>query len=117
MAPTTLNPYQRIWYLELPRGRRLFLGELPLVMGVVNLTPDSFSDGGQFATPEAAVERALEMRREGADLIDLGAESTRPGGGVYGDGAVEVGAAEELERLVSRSPRATRTSPEPPSAR
>lgn len=100
MAPTTLNPYQRIWYLELPRGRRLVLGERPLVMGVVNLTPDSFSDGGQFATPEAAVERALEMRREGADLIDLGAESTRPGGGVYGDGAVEVGAAEELERLL-----------------
>ena len=51
----------------------------PLVMGVLNVTPDSFSDGGQFASVDAAVARALAMAAEGADLIDLGGESTRPG--------------------------------------
>ncbi len=48
------------------------------VMGVLNVTPDSFSDGGQFATPEAAVARALAMVEEGADIVDIGGESTRP---------------------------------------
>lgn len=84
-------PGQRV--LELGRGR-------PLVMGVLNLTPDSFSDGGLFATVERALERALEMEHEGADLVDLGAESTRPGGGVYGGGARPVPASEELDRLL-----------------
>ena len=50
-----------------------------LVMGILNLTPDSFSDGGRYDDPERAVERALEMQEQGADLIDLGGESTRPG--------------------------------------
>src|SRR6266705_2495880 len=49
-----------------------------LVMGVVNVTPDSFSDGGQFLQPEAAVSRALQLIEEGADMIDVGGESTRP---------------------------------------
>jgi dihydropteroate synthase len=55
------------------------LGERTLVMGVLNVTPDSFSDGGHYLDAGAAVERALEMEAEGADLIDIGGESTRPG--------------------------------------
>jgi dihydropteroate synthase len=69
-------------------------------MGILNLTPDSFSDGGLFLDPARAVERGLAMLAEGADLLDLGAESTRPGGGVYGAGARTVPAAEELARLL-----------------
>lgn len=69
-------------------------------MGILNVTPDSFSDGGLWLEPERAVEHALEMVEEGADLLDLGAESTRPGGGVYGEGAVSLSPAEELERLL-----------------
>jgi dihydropteroate synthase len=90
----------RTWNLQLPGGRTLVLGERPLVMGVLNLTPDSFSDGGLWARPERAVERGLEMLAQGADLLDLGAESTRPGGGVYGEGAHTVPPEEEAERLL-----------------
>lgn len=86
--------------LRLPRGRALALGRRPLVMGILNLTPDSFSDGGRWPTVEAAVAGALALVAEGADLLDLGAESTRPGGGVYGAGAAEVSPAEELDRLL-----------------
>lgn len=63
------------------------------VMGILNVTPDSFSDGGEFLSPQKAVERALEMEREGADMIDIGAESTRPN-------AKAVSEAEELDRLL-----------------
>jgi dihydropteroate synthase len=66
----------------------------PLVMGVLNVTPDSFSDGGRFLDPDAAIERARRMVAKGADLLDIGAESTRP----YG-GATPVPATEELRRL------------------
>ncbi len=66
----------------------------PLVMGVLNVTPDSFSDGGQFLEPPAAIEHARRLVAEGADIIDIGAESTRP----YG-GARPVSAGEERERL------------------
>lgn len=69
-------------------------------MGVLNLTPDSFSDGGLWIEPSRAVERALRMLAEGADLLDLGAESTRPGGGVYGEGARTVPPGEEIGRLL-----------------
>jgi len=86
--------------LELPAGRRLALGEKPLLMGVLNLTPDSFSDGGLYLDPERALDRALRMIDDGADILDLGAESTRPGGGVYGDGAQRVDETTELERLL-----------------
>ncbi|RAI31047.1 dihydropteroate synthase [Rhodoplanes serenus] len=66
----------------------------PLVMGVLNVTPDSFSDGGQFLDPAAAIAQARRMVAEGADIIDIGAESTRP----YG-GATPVSAADEIARL------------------
>lgn len=74
------------------RGRRLVL-DPPLVMGILNVTPDSFSDGGRYLDPGAAVKHALEMVEEGADLIDVGAESSRPG-------AESVSEAEELRRLI-----------------
>lgn len=61
------------------RGKMLPIGERTLVMGILNVTPDSFSDGGMFHDPGRAVEHALRMREEGADIIDLGGESTRPG--------------------------------------
>ncbi|MDR3725463.1 MAG: dihydropteroate synthase [Terracidiphilus sp.] len=69
------------------RSRSIELGRRTLVMGIVNVTPDSFSDGGAFFRPENAVAHALALLDEGADLLDLGAESTRPGsraGGVAG---------------------------------
>ena len=66
------------FYLKLTRGV-LELGERTLVMGVLNVTPDSFSDGGKFVDPQSAIEHALEMERAGADLLDIGGESTRPG--------------------------------------
>ncbi len=78
----------------LPCGERLFaLGERTLIMGVVNITPDSFSDGGRYLEPVAAYDHAQRLLDEGADVIDLGAQSTRPG-------ASPIGADEELRRLV-----------------
>lgn len=81
------------------RTRRLQLGSRTLVMGVVNITPDSFSDGGSFAGPEAGVAHVLRLLEEGADLVDLGAESTRPGSRAGGD-APAVSADEEQARLL-----------------
>jgi dihydropteroate synthase len=77
--------------LELPSGRLSF--ENPLLMGVLNVTPDSFSDGGLYLEPDAAKSRIDSMLAEGADIIDVGAESTRPG-------ALPSPASEQLERLV-----------------
>ena len=71
-------------------GRRLAL-DRPLVMGILNVTPDSFSDGGRYLDAGAALERATTMAGEGADLIDIGAESSRPG-------AAPVPEAEEVGR-------------------
>lgn len=66
--------------LELPDGRSLLREDgLPLMMGIVNITPDSFSDGGEFLDPKAAVSQALKLIEESTDIIDLGAESSRPG--------------------------------------
>lgn len=86
--------------LHLPNNGDLLLGTHPLIMGVLNITPDSFSDGGKWLDPKLAVEHGLQMFEQGADLLDLGAESTRPGGGAYGDGASIVGEQEELDRLM-----------------
>ena len=69
-------------------------------MGILNLTPDSFSDGGQFNGVDAAVEGGLELVDQGADLLDLGAESTRPAGKTYGQGGSEISAQEEIDRLL-----------------
>jgi dihydropteroate synthase len=76
-----------------PALRTLLSGRYPAVMGVLNLTPDSFSDGGQFVAPERALAQARRMIAEGAGIIDIGAESTRP----YG--AQPIPAEQELERL------------------
>jgi len=83
-------------------SRRQLSLERPLIMGILNVTPDSFSDGGRYATVEQAVEQALQLEAEGADLLDIGGESTRPG-------APAVSAEEErarvlpvIEALVSR---------------
>jgi dihydropteroate synthase len=86
------------------RTRTLELGGRTLVMGVVNITPDSFSDGGSFLAPEIAVSRCIKCLDDGADLLDLGAESTRPGsraGGTDGSpDAPAVSAEEEQARLL-----------------
>ncbi|MHB1652451.1 MAG: dihydropteroate synthase [Desulfitobacteriaceae bacterium] len=74
------------------RGHELKLGERTLIMGILNITPDSFSDGGKFYDPEAALRQAFHLIKEGADILDIGGESTRPG-------HKEVSAAEEWARL------------------
>ena len=74
-------------------GKSLTLGERTLVMGILNVTPDSFSDGGRWNTRERALRHMEEMVRDGADIVDVGAESSRPG-------FVPMGAAEEMERLM-----------------
>src|SRR6516165_6265759 len=78
------------WHL---RDRTLCPGQPPLVMGIVNATPDSFSDGGRYLDCDAAVAHALHLVEEGADLLDIGGESTRPG-------ATPVPLAEELARVL-----------------
>jgi dihydropteroate synthase len=78
--------------LRLP-SRTLVLGERTLLMGVLNVTPDSFSDGGLYLDAEEAVARALAMERAGADILDIGGESTRPG-------SKGVSAEEELRRIL-----------------
>ena len=79
--------------LSLACGRYRLSLERPLIMGIVNVTPDSFSDGGQFLAADAAIAHARRLAAEGADILDLGAESTRPG-------AQPVSEADELARLV-----------------
>jgi len=80
------------------RSRTLELGPRTLIMGVLNVTPDSFSDGGRFFEPRAAVERGLEMLDAGADILDVGGESTRPGALAGSQPAVS--AEEELRRVM-----------------
>jgi dihydropteroate synthase len=82
------------------RSRALELGRRTLVMGIVNITPDSFSDGGRFLAPEAAVAHALQLLDEGAAILDLGAESTRPGSRAGSPSGPAVSAAEEQARLL-----------------
>lgn len=83
---------ERIWTIPY-RGGALILGRRTLVMGILNVTPDSFSDGGKWLDPGAAEARAWEMVEEGADIIDIGGESTRPG-------HTPVPAEEELRRVL-----------------
>lgn len=85
-------PTNKTW--TLPCGpATLRLGERTYIMGILNLTPDSFSDGGRYNDPETAVQRAHEMMAEGADIIDIGGESTRPG-------SEFVDANEEISRVI-----------------
>src|SRR5579859_8200978 len=74
-------------------GRKIRLGERTLIMGVLNVTPDSFSDGGRYLNPRRAIEHGLKMARQGADWIDVGGESTRPG-------SHPVPAEEEMRRVI-----------------
>ena len=80
-------------------SRSLELGKRTLVMGIVNVTPDSFSDGGEYLTPDAAVVHALKLLDEGADIVDIGGESTRPGARVGAENPA-VSAEEELRRVL-----------------
>lgn len=75
------------------KRREINLGERTVLMGVLNVTPDSFSDGGKYSDPDRAFARALELEEEGADILDIGAESTKPG-------SARISAAEELRRLI-----------------
>ena len=79
--------------IALPRGRRLELARSPLVMGILNITPDSFSDGGVHFDQSKAVHAALQMEEDGAAIVDIGGESTRPGSDA-------VSAEEEMARVV-----------------
>lgn len=85
-APATCNAWQL-------RTRGLRLGSIPALMGIVNVTPDSFSDGGSFYNAQAAIEHALRLEDAGADLIDIGGESTRPYSQV-------ISSDDELRRIV-----------------
>ena len=78
---------------KLRGSRTLQLGDRALIVGILNITPDSFSDGGKYTDPDRAVARALELQELGADIIDIGAESTKPG-------AARVPEGEELRRIV-----------------
>jgi dihydropteroate synthase len=84
---------RRRFTIALPGGRALDLGARTLVMGIINVTPDSFSDGGVLFNPARAIEAGVRMAADGADLLDVGGESTRPG-------AEPLVAAEELERIL-----------------
>jgi dihydropteroate synthase len=83
---------RKLFYWKLPQ-REVQLGERTVLMGVLNLTPDSFSDGGKYSDPDRAFARALEMEEQGADIVDIGAESTKPG-------SARISAAEEARRLI-----------------
>lgn len=86
--------FERTRYaVPLPSGREMVLGERTLVMGILNITPDSFSDGGLHLEVETAVRAGLQMVEDGADILDVGGESTRPG-------AQEVGEHEEMRRVL-----------------
>ncbi|HEX9953216.1 MAG TPA: dihydropteroate synthase, partial [Rubricoccaceae bacterium] len=103
MPPDAALP-DALWRLDC-RGRALdcrpqHLGGPAHVVGVLNVTPDSFSDGGRYTSVQAAVDRAAEMEREGATVVDVGGESTRPAGAAYGAGAAVVSVDEETDRVV-----------------
>jgi dihydropteroate synthase len=110
--PNPLNPAnpldpigvapRSVYLVPLPGGRFLELGERTLVMGVLNVTPDSFADGGRFADPDRAADAALEMDAAGADLIDIGGESTRPGADPVSADEVRARIEPVLERLAGR---------------
>src|SRR6202162_1702157 len=84
---------RKSYIVPLPDGRALALGERPLVMGILNVTPDSFADASPSPDSTIAIDRALQMQEEGADILDVGGESIRPG-------TEPVTANEELSRVL-----------------
>jgi dihydropteroate synthase len=86
------NTVRKLFFWKL-KQREIRLGERTVIMGVLNVTPDSFSDGGKYSDPDRAYARAIELEEQGADIIDIGAESTRPG-------SARISAAEEIRRLI-----------------
>jgi dihydropteroate synthase len=86
------NVFADSFLLRTPR-REIILGERTLIMGIINVTPDSFSNGGRFDSPEKAVEEGIRMAEEGADILDIGGESTRPG-------SDPVSPEEEMRRVI-----------------
>src|SRR2546423_13859125 len=89
---------QRSSYIWELRRQKLGLGARTVVMGILNVTPDSFSDGGRFLSRDHAVGHALQMLDEGADILDIGGESTRPGTNVAEAGG---SAEEEVRRIMT----------------
>src|SRR5208282_1669232 len=83
---------RKLYYWKL-KAREIKLGERTVILGVLNVTPDSFSDGGKYLDPDRAFARAIELEEQGADIIDIGAESTKPG-------SHRISEAEELRRLI-----------------
>ena len=83
---------RKLYFWKL-KQREIKLGERTVLMGVLNVTPDSFSDGGKYTDPDRAFARALELEEQGADILDIGAESTKPG-------SARISAAEEMRRLI-----------------
>lgn len=86
--------------LSLPQERSLSFGPLPGVMAILNVTPDSFSDGGRFTSAEAAAEEGARYADLGVAIVDIGGESTRPKGRTYGEGAREISSNEEIARVL-----------------
>lgn len=97
---------RRQFVLKLPHLRPLLLGKRTLLMGALNVTPDSFSDGGLYYDRDAAIARGVQMEEEGADIIDVGGESTRPG-------AQAVSEDEELGRIIPIIERLSRENETP----
>jgi dihydropteroate synthase len=104
MIPTDLHASDR-WKL---RSKTLFVGRIPLLMGIINVTPDSFSDGGKYLETDKAVAHGLNLARAGADILDVGGQSTRPG-------ARRVSPREELDRVMPVVRELCRISPVPVS--
>jgi dihydropteroate synthase len=84
---------KRSWNMQLAHGRTLEIGKRTIIMGILNVTPDSFSDGGRFFDPDKAIEHALQMAADGADIIDIGGASSRPN-------SIMVNEDEELQRIL-----------------
>src|SRR6476660_651345 len=74
----TVETVRKLYFWKL-KQREIKLGERTVILGVLNLTPDSFSDGGKYSDPDRAFARAIELEEMGADIVDVGAESTKPG--------------------------------------
>src|SRR5215510_516566 len=93
LMPLAIVRRRKRFVINLRDGRSIVLGDRTVVVGVLNVTPDSFSDGGLHFDVVQAVDRALELEAEGADIVEIGGESTRPG-------SVRVSAEEELSRVL-----------------